>query len=282
MQYLTLANGSKMPILGYGVFQIEPKKTQRCVEDALSEGYRLIDTAAIYDNEEAVGSAIKASKIKREELFITTKLWVDKTSEKLVRKSFEESLKKLGLDYIDLYLIHQPLNDTYGAWRAMNEIYKEGLSKAIGVSNFYPDRLMDFCLHNEIKPMLNQVECHPFHQQNLAQSSMNKLGVAMQAWAPFAEGFNNLFGNITLQQVGAKHGKSVAQVVLRWLIEREIAVIPKTLSKDRMKQNFNIFDFNLDNEDKEKIASLALNPYQILNHHDIDRVKFLSGSLNKY
>ncbi|WP_250492134.1 aldo/keto reductase [Campylobacter jejuni] len=257
------------------------KKPQACVEDALSVGYRLIDTASIYNNEEAVGSAIKASGIKREELFITTKLWVDKTNEKLAKKAFEESLKKLGLDYIDLYLIHQPFNDTYGAWRVMSEIYKEGLSKAIGVSNFYPDRLVDFCLHNEIKPMLNQVECHPFHQQNSAQNTMNKLGIIMQAWASFAEGHNNLFNNITLQQIGAKHGKSVAQVVLRWLIEREIAVIPKTLSKDRMKQNFNVFDFSLDTQDKEKIASLASNAYQISNHHDTERVSFLSR-LNKY
>lgn len=225
MQTITLNNGVKMPILGYGVFQIDPKETQKCVEDALEVGYRLIDTAAAYRNEEAVGAAIKSSGIKREELFITTKLWIDDVSEAQAIKAFESSMQKLGLEYLDLYLIHQSYNDLYGAWRSLSKLYKEGRIKAIGVSNFYSDRITDFCLHNEIIPALNQIECHPFFQKQEEQKILKEYGIAMQSWASFAEGKNDIFTNSTLQNIGAKYGKSVAQVILRWLIQRQIAVI---------------------------------------------------------
>lgn len=213
MQTITLNNGVKMPILGYGVFQIQAKDTQRCVEDALEVGYRLIDTAAAYRNEEGVGAALKASGLKREELFITTKLWIDDTSESKATQAFEKSLKNLGLDYIDLYLIHQPYNDVYGAWGAMSKLYKEGRIKAIGVSNFYPDKITDFCLNNELIPALNQIECHPFFQKHEWQKVLREYNITMQSWASFAEGQNDIFNNATLKSIGAKHNKSVAQVI---------------------------------------------------------------------
>ena len=281
MQTITLNNGVKMPILGYGVFQIQAKDTQRCVEDALEVGYRLIDTAAAYRNEEGVGAALKASGLKREELFITTKLWIDDTSESKATQAFEKSLKNLGLDYIDLYLIHQPYNDVYGAWRAMSKLYKEGRIKAIGVSNFYPDKITDFCLNNELIPALNQIECHPFFQKHEWQKVLREHNIAMQSWASFAEGQNDIFNNATLKSIGEKHNKSVAQVILRWLIQREIAVIPKTLSKDRMKENFNVFDFSLDSSDMAEITKLDENKSYFMNHSDVEVVKNLWNYMKK-
>ena len=275
MQTITLNDGNKMPILGYGVFQINPKETQRCVEDALNVGYRLIDTAAIYGNEEAVGAAIKASGVARNELFITTKLWINNISRKNTRAAFMESLQKLGLDFVDLYLIHQPFNDSYGAWEVLCELKKEGLINSIGVSNFYPDKLTDFCFNNEVKPALNQVECHPFLPRFDFEESMKNLGVTMQSWASFAEGQNGIFENEILKNVAKKYNKSIAQVILRWLIQREIAVIPKTLSKERMVENISVFDFSLDSNDMESISKISQNPYIICDHRDVKTAEFL-------
>ena len=276
MQTITLHNGVKMPILGYGVYQIDKKECQRCVEDALSVGYRSIDTAASYFNEEAVGAAIKASGIKREELFITTKLWITSASESKAKKAFETSLKKLGLEYLDLYLIHQPFNDVYGAWRVMSALYQDKLIRAIGVSNFYPDRLVDFCSYNEIKPALNQVECNPMHAQFEAQKIMQEYNVAMESWAPFGEGRNNMFGNPIIAAIGKKYNKSVAQVILRWLIQRNIIVIPKTTRKERMIENFSVFDFELDSKDMQTMASLDDKKSLFFDHRDPAMVKWLS------
>ncbi|ASQ31273.1 aldo/keto reductase [Campylobacter avium LMG 24591] len=276
MQTITLNNGVKMPILGYGVYQIDAKETQRCVEDALEVGYRLIDTAQSYFNEEGVGAAIKASGIKREEIFVTTKLWVSYTNETKAKKAFDNSLKKLGLDYIDLYLIHQPFNDVYGAWRTMSKLYKDKKIRAIGVSNFYDDRLVDFCLNNEIKPALNQIECNPLHAQFQMQKLMKEYNVAMQSWASFGEGKNNMFSNPTIAKIGKKYNKTVAQVILRWLIQREIAVIPKTTRKERMLENFSVFDFTLDAKDMQTMASLDDKKSLFFDHRDPAMVKWLN------
>ncbi len=277
MQYITLNNGVKMPLLGYGTYQItDLKECQRSVEDALSVGYRLFDTAQSYGNESALGAAIKNAikgGIKREELFITTKVWVSHTNEKGVYKAFDDSLKKLGLDYLDLYLIHQPYNDVYGAWRAMSKLYKDGLIRAIGVSNFYPDRIVDFCINNEIKPALNQIECNVFHQQIEAQKNLQSLSVAMESWAPFGEGRKGTFDNPTLMQIAKKHNKSVAQITLRWLLERNIINIPKTTKKERMIENINIFDFHLDANDKAQIAKLDTKTSLFFDHRDVENTK---------
>lgn len=278
MEFVILNNGVKMPILGYGVYQIDAKETQRCVEDAISVGYRSLDTAWAYFNEEGVGAAIKtaiAGGIKREELFVTTKLWIDHYPEEKALKACEESLRKLGLDYVDLMLLHQPFNDTYGAWRALSRFYKEGRFKAIGVSNFYPDRIADFCLNNEIKPALNQIECNPLHAQFDAQKVLQEYGVAMESWAPFGEGRNNMFSHPTLSEIGKKYNKSVAQVILRWQIERGIIVIPKTTRKERMIENINVFDFSLSEADMQTIASLDSKTSLFFNHQDPKMVKFL-------
>ncbi|WP_169766409.1 aldo/keto reductase [Campylobacter curvus] len=280
MQYVNLNDGNKMPILGYGVYQIEDlKECQRCVEDALAVGYRLIDTAQVYFNEEAVGTAIKtalAGGVRREELFVTTKLWISDMSESGAARVFEASMKKLGLDYLDLYLLHQPFGDVYGAWRTMSRLKNEGRIRSIGVSNFYPDRLMDFCLHNEIVPAVDQVECSPLYAQFEAQNTMDELGVAMQSWAPFGEGRSGLLENEILKTIGAKHGKSVAQVILRWLVQRGVIVIPKTVSKERMEQNFSVFDFALDEADMARIARMDSKKSLFLDHRDPQTVKFLS------
>ncbi|STP13600.1 oxidoreductase, aldo/keto reductase family [Helicobacter cinaedi] len=280
IQYITLNNGVKMPLLGYGTYQItDLKECQRSVEDAIEVGYRLFDTAQSYGNESALGAAIQNAikgGIKRKELFITTKVWVSHANEKDVYKAFEDSLKKLGLDYLDLYLIHQPYNDVYGAWRAMSKLYKDGLIRAIGVSNFYPDRIVDFCINNEIKPAINQIECNIFHQQIEAQKNLQSLGVAMESWAPFGEGRKGTFDNPILIQIAKKYNKSVAQITLRWLLERNIINIPKTTRKERMIENINIFDFQLDANDKAQIAKLDTKTGLFFDHRDVENTKRLT------
>ncbi len=278
MKYVTLNNGVKMPILGFGVFQIEDaKECEEAVYNALKTGYRLIDTAAAYKNEEVVGRAIKRSGIPREEIFVTTKLWVSDANYEKAKLAFETSLKKLDLEYIDLYLIHQPFNDVYGAWRAMTELYKERKIKAIGVSNFYPDRLVDFIMNNEVVPAVNQVETHPFNQQVKANEIMKEYGVQIESWGPFAEGKNGIFTNEILSKIGKKYNKSVAQVVLRWLIQRDVVVIPKSVRKERIEENFNVFDFELSSEDMKKISELDKKESLFLNHDDVEIVKWLNG-----
>nr|WP_303181207.1 aldo/keto reductase [Lachnoclostridium phocaeense] len=278
MEYVTLNNGVKMPRLGFGVYQIkDPAQCEQAVLDAISVGYRLIDTAASYGNEEAVGQAIRKCGVPREELFITTKLWISDTSYEGAKKAFQKSLDKLGLDCMDLYLIHQPLNDYYGAWRAMEELYKEGKIRAIGVCSFYPDRLADLLSFNEVAPAVNQVEANVFFQQNESQKYMQSRGVVMEGWAPFAEGKNDLFHNEVLARIGEKHGKSVAQVVLRWLLQRGIVCIPKSVEKERMEQNFDVFDFTLDGEDLAQIAALDTGMSCFFDHHDPAVVENLAG-----
>ena len=278
MQKVKLNNGIEMPILGFGVYQIEDQTLcEQCVYDAIEVGYRSIDTAAAYGNEEAVGRAIKRSGVPREDLFITTKLWISDAGYDKAKKAFEASMKRLQLDYLDLYLIHQPFNDYYGAWHAMEELYKEGSIRSIGVSNFMPDRLVDLILHNEITPAVNQVETNPFYQQIEAEAFMQEKGVQIESWAPFAEGKNNMFQNETLAAIASKYGKSIAQVVLRWLIQRNIVVIPKSIRKERIIENFNVFDFELTKEDMKKIAALDTNTSCFFSHRDPKMVEWLSG-----
>ncbi|MBQ4899898.1 aldo/keto reductase [Paenibacillus sp. Marseille-P2973] len=274
MQTVTLNNGVKMPILGFGVYQVpDAEECENAVYEALMAGYRLIDTASGYLNEEAVGRAIKGSGIPREELFITTKLWVQDASYESAKVAFAKSLRKLNLDYLDLYLIHQPFGDYYGAWRAMEDLYREGKIKAIGVSNFLPDRLMDLIVHNEIVPAINQVETHPFYQQIESAAFMKEQGVQHQSWAPFAEGLNNLFGNEVLSMIALKYNKSVAQVVLRWLIQRDIVAIPKSVRKERILENFDIFNFELRQEDMEQITALDTGKSLFISYHDPELAK---------
>jgi len=278
MKYVTLNNGVKMPILGYGVFQIDDQQEcERCVLDAISVGYRSIDTAQAYGNEEAVGIAIKKCGVPREELFITTKVWISNAGYENAKKSIEESLKKLQLDYLDLLLIHQPFSDYYGTYRAMEDLYKEGKIKAIGVSNFYPDRLIDLIQFNEVVPAINQVETHPFNQQVKAKEIMKKYGVQIEAWAPFAEGKNDIFTNVTLKAVGDKYNKSIAQVVLRYQIQRDVVVIPKSVSKERMIQNLDVFDFELSKDDMDMIAKLDKGESAFFSHYDPQTVEYLTG-----
>lgn len=276
MQFVKLNNGVEMPILGFGVFQVTDLAVcEKSVVDAIETGYRLIDTAQSYMNEEAVGKAIKRSGIDRKELFITTKLWIQSDGYEGTKRAFDNSLKKLQLEYLDLYLIHQPFGDVYGEWRAMEELYKEGKIRAIGVSNFQPDRLMDLIIHNEIGPAINQVETHPFHQQQNAQQFMIDNKVQIEAWGPFAEGKNDLFKNELLNAIGTKYNKSIAQVVLRWHIQRGIVTIPKSVRKERMAENMNIFDFQLSNDDMEKIKMLDTNASSFFDHRDPKMVKWL-------
>ena len=257
MQNVKLNNGVEMPILGFGVFQVRDlPECERSVIDAIETGYRLIDTAASYMNEEAVGKAIKNSGVKREDLFITTKLWIQSNGYDDTKKAFERSMNRLQLDYLDLYLIHQPFGDVYGEWRAMEELYKQGKIKAIGVSNFQPDRLIDLMIHNEIIPAVNQIETHPFHQQIDTQKFLQEQNVQIESWGPFAEGKNNLFHNELLGSIGKKYNKSIAQVVLRWLTQRGVVAIPKSVHKERMEENFNSLDFELSAEDMEAIKTL--------------------------
>ena len=276
MEKITLNNGVEMPLLGFGVFQVpDPIECENSVVAAIEAGYRLIDTAASCGNEEAVGKAIKRSGVAREELFITTKLWVQDASYEGAKAAFETSLQKLGLDYLDLYLIHQPYGDVYGAWRALEELYREGRIKAIGVSNFPPDRLMDFLVHQAVKPAVNQVETHPFHQQVAEQQFMVDNGVQIEAWGPFAEGKNDLFTNALLQGIGAKYQKTVAQVVLRWLTQRGVVAIPKSVRPERMAENFAIFDFELSAEDMEAIATLDTKASVFFDGRDPNMVKWI-------
>jgi len=276
MQTVKLNNGVEMPILGFGVFQVtDLAECERSVIDAIETGYRLIDTAQSYMNEEAVGKAIKRSGVAREDLFITTKLWIQSDGYQGTKKSFEASLKKLQLDYLDLYLIHQPFGDVYGEWRAMEELYKEGKVRAIGVSNFQSDRLIDLIIHNEIVPAVNQVETHPFHQQHEAQQFMADNKVQIESWGPFAEGKNDMFKNELLQSIGDKYNKSIAQVVLRWLTQRGVVAIPKSVRKERMVENLNSLDFQLDPNEMEKIASLDSKTSSFFDHRDPAMVKWL-------
>ncbi len=269
MQKVRLNNGVEMPILGFGVYQMNDlEECERSVYDALQAGYRLIDTAAAYQNEEAVGRAIRRSGVPREELFVTTKLWIQDAGYESAGEAFGRSLKRLGLDYLDLYLIHQPFGDVYGSWRAMEELYREGRARAIGVSNFHPDRVMDLIVHNEVVPAVNQIETHPFHQQVETQRFLQEQGVQIESWGPFAEGRNNLFGNELLLSVGGKYGKSVAQVVLRWLIQRGVVVIPKSVRRERIVENFDVFDFELSGEDMASIAALDTRQSLFLDHRD--------------
>jgi 2,5-diketo-D-gluconate reductase A len=273
---VTLNNGVTMPILGFGVFQVpDPAQCERSVRDAIDVGYRLLDTAASYGNEEAVGTAIKGSDVDRTELFVTTKLWVQDASYEGAKAAFERSLNKLQLDYLDLYLIHQPYGDVYGAWRAMSELHRAGRIRAIGVSNFYPDRLLDFVLHNEVKPAINQIETHPFHQQVDAQTLLKENNIQIEAWGPFAEGRNGLFENEVLRSIAATYGKSIAQVVLRWLIQRDVVAIPKSVRKERMIENFAVFDFELRTEDITAIATLNQSTSSFFDHRDPAMVKLL-------
>ena len=275
METKILNNGVEMPVLGFGVYQVDEAICERCVSEALAAGYRSIDTAAAYMNERAVGRAVRRSGIPRGELFITTKLWVQDAGYESAKRAFAASLERLQLDYLDLYLIHQPFGDVYGAWRAMEELYREGKVRAIGVSNFQPDRLVDLILHNEVVPAVNQVETHPFCQQAEEAGIMARYGVQAEAWAPFAEGRNNLFGNEVLTDLAAKHRKSVAQVVLRWLIQRGIVVIPKSVHKERRAENIDVFDFTLPPEDMARIAALDMKQSCFLSHRDPQTVEWL-------
>lgn len=277
MQKVTLNNGVEMPILGFGVFQIQDEnECEQAVYDAIMAGYRLIDTAASYLNEEAVGRAIKRSGVPREELFITTKMWVQDAGYESTKKAFGNSLERLQLDYLDLYLIHQPFGDVYGSWRTMEELYRDGKVKAIGVSNFHPDRLVDLILHNEVVPAVNQVETHVFNQQIESQNIMKENNVQIESWGPFAEGKNNMFENEILVSIAEKQKKSVAQVILRWLTQRGVVAIPKSVRKERIIENFNIFDFELSQEDLEKIATLDTKESLFFSHRDPEMVKWIS------
>lgn len=279
MQNVTLNNGVQMPILGFGVYQItDAQECEQSVFDAIQAGYRLIDTAAVYLNEEAVGRAIKRSGVSREDLFITTKLWVQDTGYERTKNAFEKSLQRLGLEYLDLYLIHQPFGDVYGAWRAMEELNHLGKVRALGVSNFGMDRLIDLIIHNDVVPAVNQVETHPFYQQIESAKFMKENNVQIESWGPFAEGRNNIFQNEILVSLATKYNKSVAQVILRWLTQRDVVVIPKSVHKERITENFNIFDFKLSQEDMEIVASLDTKQSLFFSQNDPEIVKW-AGTL---
>lgn len=278
MEYVTLNNGIKMPKAGFGVYQIaDESECEQAVLDAIEVGYRLIDTAQAYGNEEAVGKAIKKSGINRSEFFITTKVWITNYGYEKAKQSVEESLEKMQLDYLDLVLLHQPFNDYYGAYKALVDLYKEGKIRAIGVSNFYPDRLVDLSIFSEVKPAVNQVEVNVFHQQKEAKIYNDKYGVQMEAWAPFAEGRNNMFSNPVLKAIGKQYNKSVAQVILRWCLQRGIVPLSKSTKKERMKENINIFDFELTSEDMEKISSLDKKESSFFSHYDPATIEMIAG-----
>lgn len=277
MQTVKLSNGIEMPILGYGVYQVTPEECERCVSDALSVGYRMVDTAQAYANEEGVGRAVKKSGIPREELFLVTKVWISNAGYEKAKASIDESLRKLQTDYIDLLLIHQPFNDYYGTYRAMEEAYKAGKLRAIGVSNFYPDRFIDLAEFCDIKPMVNQVETHVFNQQRQPQEIMKEYGTQIMSWGPFAEGRNDFFTNPVLKAIGEKYGKSVAQTALRFLIQRDVVVIPKSTHKERMEQNLDVFDFSLSAEDMETIGKLDKGESLFFSHYAPETVKWLTS-----
>jgi 2,5-diketo-D-gluconate reductase A len=276
MQKVVLNNGLEMPILGLGVFQMtDLEECERSVYDAIQIGYRLIDTAASYENEEAVGKGIRRSGVPRQDLFVTTKLWLADAGYEKTKRAFDRSLQRLGLDYLDLYLIHQPYGDVYGSWRAMEELYRAGRAKAIGVSNFHPDRVMDLILHNEATPTVNQIETHPFHQQVETQKFLQENNVQIESWGPFAEGRNNIFHNDVLRSVAGKYGKSVAQVILRWLTQRGVVAIPKSVRPERIVENFDVFDFKLSAEDIAAIAKLDTGQSAFFDHRDPEVVRRL-------
>ena len=278
MEKVVLNNGVEMPILGFGVFQItDAGECERSVYDAIVAGYRLIDTAASYKNEVEVGKAIKRSRVAREDLFITTKLWIEDAGYENTLKGFDKSLKRLQLDYLDLFLIHQPYGDVYGSWRAMEELYRDGRIRAIGVSNFYPDRIMDLILHNKVIPAVNQIETHPFHQQIDSQKFLLENNVQIESWGPFAEGKNNIFQNELLLSIAGKYKKSVAQVILRWLTQRRVVVIPKSVRRERIIENLNIFDFELNAEDMDAIVALDTKKSLFFDHRDPAMVKWLGS-----
>ena len=268
MEYVTLSNGVKMPILGYGVYQVTPDECERCVLDALEVGYRSIDTAQSYFNEEQVGSAIQKSGVLREDLFLTTKIWIEHYGYEPAKASVLRSMEKLQTDYLDLVLLHQPFSDTYGAWRALEELYEAGKIRAIGISNFYADRMVDFASFNRIKPMVNQVETHIFDQQKTAKEWMDKYGIQIEAWAPFGEGRGSIFENPVIADIAAKHRKTPAQVMLRWHIQRGVVVIPKSTHKERMEENFQVFDFALTDEDMLAISALDKGESAFFSHQD--------------
>lgn len=282
MQYIILNNGIKMPMVGFGVFQIhDAKTTQTVVEEAIKTGYRLIDTAQVYGNEEAVGKAIKASGVPREELFITTKLWISDFSYEAAKDAFNESLRKLDLDYVDLYLLHQPFGDIFGAWRALEELYKEGKIKAIGVSNFKPDQLANLAAFNEVTPAVNQIELHVFNQKEDEQAYMISKGVQTESWGAFAEGQFDVFNNPVLKEIAEKYSKTTAQVMLRWQLQRGIVSLSKSANPERVRQNFDIFDFELSAEDMDKIAALKTNTTVFSDHHEAKTVELLASFVGK-
>jgi 2,5-diketo-D-gluconate reductase A len=272
---VTLNNGVEMPTVGFGVYQIPPEETEDAVASALEVGYRHLDTAASYGNEEEVGRAVRTSGLARDEVFITTKLWIQVPGEDNAKRAFEQSLERLGLDHVDLYLIHQPLGDYYSSWRAMERLHAEGKARAIGVSNFHPDRLVDLILNNEVTPAVDQIETHPFFQRHADQEVMNARGVQMESWGPFAEGRNNLFSDPTLSEIGAAHDKSVAQVVLRWLTQRDVVVIPKSVRVERMEENLAIFGFAMTDEEMTRIADLDTGGSMFFDHRDPKMVEWL-------
>ncbi len=277
MEFVTLNNGVKMPILGYGVYQVEPAECERCVRDAIDVGYRSIDTAQAYHNEEGVGEAVAKCGVPREDLFITTKVWISNGGYENAKASIEESLRRLKTDYIDLLLVHQPFNDYYGTYRAMEEAYKAGKLRAIGVSNFYPDRLVDLCRFVEVTPAVNQVETHPFMQQTAAHEIMKKYGVQHESWGPFAEGRRDMFNNPVLRAIGGRHGKTVAQTILRFLIQSDVVVIPKSVRKDRMAENFDVFDFALTDAEMAAVRALDEGASAFFSHYDPATVEFLTS-----
>ncbi|MGN0329375.1 MAG: aldo/keto reductase [Lachnospira sp.] len=281
MEYVTLSNGVKMPILGYGVYQVTKEECERCVLDALKIGYRHIDTAQSYFNEEEVGSAIQKSGVAREEIFLTTKVWIEHYGYEQAKASVMESLCKLKTDYLDLVLLHQPFSDAYGAWKALEEMYEEGKIRAIGISNFYADRMVDFASFNRIKPMVNQMETHIFNQQKNLKEWADKYNIQLEAWAPFGEGRGGTFDNPVISEIGAKYGKTTAQIMLRWNIQRGVVVIPKSTHVQRMEENFNVFDFELSNEDMAAIAALDKNESSFFSHSDPNMVEWFVDMVEK-
>ena len=278
MQYRTLSNGVELPMIGYGTLQIkDAAQCENCVSEALETGYRLFDTAASYENEAAIGMALRSSGLPREELFITTKLWVQDAGYDGTLRAFDASLKRLGLDILDLYLIHQPFGDYYGAWRAMERLYHEGAVRAIGVSNFTPERLVDLCMNQEIKPMVNQIEIHPFFQQNTTLRVMEDYGVVPQAWGPFSEAQKDIFNHKMLAKIAGRHSKTTAQVILRWHIQRNIPTVPKTVHKERMIENLDVFDFELSEKEMESITSMDIGHSEIIDHHSFCTARQLNS-----